>query len=61
MGLTKLKQIRTDRGLTLDDIAKKCNTSRGHLSNIESNKRDCTVEMAKRIAQVLKCSIDELV
>jgi len=60
MGLAKMRQIRHERRLTLEALAIKLGTSRGYLSKVENNKTECSLKMARKIAKLLKCTIDDL-
>lgn len=56
-----IKEMRDKRGLTMYKIAqllgKKTQT---HLSQVELGKRTPSVELALEIADVLKCSVDDI-
>lgn len=49
----KLKELRTEAGLTLVELAARSGNDQTFLSRIERGKRSLTVERALRIAAVL--------
>ncbi|MCP4651233.1 MAG: helix-turn-helix transcriptional regulator [PVC group bacterium] len=61
MGLPGLRDLRQKKGLTLEALAQKLGTSRGYISNLENDKKECSLRMAKNIAQIFKCKIDDLI
>ena len=48
-----LKEIRTKKGMTQDEVATECGISRQYYNFIESGERNCPVDTAKKIAAVL--------
>ncbi|MBE5939074.1 MAG: helix-turn-helix transcriptional regulator [Lachnospiraceae bacterium] len=56
----KIKEIRTNKGLTQDNLAEmvSCNTS--HISNIENNHTKVSLNVLLAIANSLNTSIDYL-
>lgn len=48
-----LRDLRTEAGMTQDEVAAKACISRGSYANIENGERRPSVEVAKRIAAVL--------
>lgn len=56
----KLKELRTSKNLTQEEIAKLLNVAQGSYSNYEKNKREPDYETLKKIATFYKVSIDYL-
>lgn len=56
----KLKELRTSKKLTQEEIAKLLNVAQGSYSNYEKNKREPDYETLKKIATFYKVSIDYL-
>lgn len=57
---TKLKQARTAKGFTVADVAARLNKSRSFYYKIEAGLRNPTIDTAKRIADILGSTVDEL-
>lgn len=55
-----LKKIRTDKGLTQEELAKKINTSRSNIANYENEKNMPSIEVLEKLSSILNCSIDYL-
>ena len=55
------KTIRNDRKISQKQLAKLSGVSVAMISYIEADRRIPTVLTAKKIAQALRCTIDELV
>ena len=55
-----LKELRERKGLTQDELARRINTSRSNIANYENNKNLPSVEILKRLANELGCSVDYL-
>ena len=54
MGLTlNIRQIREDRGYTLEEVAAKVGVSIPHLSNVERGKKNVNNHLLTRIAEAL--------
>lgn len=60
-GESPVKVWRQHRGLTLAALAARTDLSEGYLSQIETGKRDGTVESFKRIAEALGLTVDDLI
>lgn len=58
---TRLKQLRQDRGWSLQVLAERSGVSVGMLSEIERGTKNPTVRLAYQVAQALGCSISTLV
>lgn len=59
-GENRIKAWRSLRGLTMAALAKEAGISQPFLSQIESGKRDGTVEVLRKLAAALRVSLDEL-
>ena len=57
----RLKQLRTERGWSLEQLAQLCDVSRSMLSQIERGQANPTLGVALRIAAAFGLSIGELV
>jgi transcriptional regulator with XRE-family HTH domain len=58
----KLKAIRTRRGLTQVELAKKLTVSQAFIAQLETGEQDNpTLATLKRVAKALKCKVSELV
>ncbi|ONI87531.1 XRE family transcriptional regulator [Actinosynnema sp. ALI-1.44] len=57
----RLKHIRTERGITLGDLAETTGISKSTLSRLESGQRKPTLELLLPIAQAHQVPLDELV
>ena len=56
----QIRQIRRDRGKTLEDVAFSAGTDAGNLSRIERGLQACSAEMLARIATALEVSVSTL-
>ena len=56
----KIQELRTARGLTLEDLADKLNLSVGHLSNFENGRRIPRLEMFQKIAKYFQIEYKDL-
>jgi len=56
-----IKAFRAKQGLSQEELAKKADISRTHLSDIETGRRNPTFGIIERIADVLGVRLDELV
>jgi transcriptional regulator with XRE-family HTH domain len=56
----RLKQLRTQRGLTLEEVAGRSNIDVSTLSRLESGKRRLALDHLPRLATALSVSTDEL-
>src|SRR5581483_10095202 len=57
----RLREVRTQRGLTLEDVAHKARIDVSTLSRLESGKRRLALDHLPRLAAALSVSTDELV
>ena len=58
--LRNLKELRLKKGLSQEQLAKQLNISSVAVCQYELGKRSPNIEMLKKLAQVLDCSVDEL-
>lgn len=56
----KLKKIRTENGITSEQMAKKLNISKPFYSQIENGRRRLSYDMAVKISNILKMMPDDL-
>jgi putative transcriptional regulator len=57
---TRIKELRARYDLTQDDLAKKVGVRRETILYLEKGKYNPSLELAHRIAQTLKTTIDDL-
>lgn len=55
-----IKNIRMSKGLTQDDLAKAVNVQRTTVTMWETNRSLPNIIMLKKIAEVLDCTVDDL-
>ena len=55
-----LKQIRLEKGMTLETLAQLSGISKGHLSKIERQERDPKISTLVLIADALKVNVNDL-
>lgn len=58
--LTKLKDIRKERGVTQPWVAMKLGVARNTVCQWEKGLRTPNLEMLKKLAELFNCTIDEL-
>ena len=56
----KISEMRREKGLLQEQLAKKCGVSRQTINAIENNKYDPTLALAFKLAQELGTTVDEL-
>ncbi|AIF42940.1 helix-turn-helix transcriptional regulator [Virgibacillus sp. SK37] len=56
----KILELRKHKGLTQDQLAKKCNVSRQTINAIENDRYDPTLQLAFKIARVLNTTVDDV-
>jgi transcriptional regulator with XRE-family HTH domain len=56
----RIRELRTARGLTLKELARRVSTSNQQISHLETGKRRLTVGWMERIADALDCNPLEL-
>lgn len=59
--MDNLKVIRNQNNLTQFELAEKVGCSKIMIASIEQGKRTGTLELLKKIAEVLECKIDDLI
>lgn len=55
-----IKQLRKEAGLRQEDMAKELGVSRQTIIAIENDKYNPTLELAMKIAKLLKLHVDEI-
>lgn len=56
-----LKKIRTNNGLTQEELAKKVDVHRTMIMLIETGRKNPSVALIRDIAEALKCKTDDLI
>ena len=56
----KIREMRREKGLLQEQLAKKCGVSRQTINAIENNKYDPTLALAFKLSQELGTTVDEL-
>lgn len=59
--MNRLKYIRMERHMTQEELSKRSGVSRITIVRIESNTMNTTLRVMKRIADVLGCTVDDLI
>jgi len=58
----RLKQLRTARGMTQVDLAKRAKVTQGFIAQLEGGlKKDPSLSTLRRLSKALKCTVSELV
>jgi len=60
MSKNQIKEMRLNRGLTLEELAEKSSYSTSYVSRLESGKRRLSTVVAKRLASSLSCTTAEI-
>jgi transcriptional regulator with XRE-family HTH domain len=47
-----LQQARLDKGLTQEQLAKKCGTNKGYISRIENNLKEVRISTLQKIVEI---------
>lgn len=55
-----IKQKREEMGITQEDLALSLGVAQSFISAIENNRKQPSFPLAKQIAKVLGCRVDEL-
>ncbi len=55
-----IRDLRKEKKLSQDELAKLCNVTRQTINAIENNKYDPTLILAFRLAYLLQTTVDEL-
>ncbi|MDX2265405.1 MAG: helix-turn-helix transcriptional regulator [Hyphomicrobiales bacterium] len=61
MSDNRLRQIRKDRGVTLEKLAETTGLSVTYLSRVETGKRGITLEGLEKVAQALSVSVNDII
>ena len=56
----QIRALRKERGISQEDLARRCGVSRQTINAIENNKYDPTLSLAFRLALHLGVTVDEL-
>ena len=56
----RLYQLRRERGISQEELAKRCGVTRQTVNAIENNKYDPTLVLAFRLARELGTTVDQL-
>lgn len=56
----RIKELRKDKGLRQEDIAKQLSVSRQTIIAIENNKYNSTLELAMKLARFLDTTVENL-
>ena len=56
----QIRALRKERGISQEDLARRCGVSRQTINAIENNKYDPTLSLAFRLAAVLETTVDGL-
>ena len=57
----KIKELRMDKGLTMEEFGKKMDTSKGTVNNWEKGRNEPSLERLKLIAEMAGKSVSEFV
>ena len=60
-GANPVKTYREYRNLTQEDLAKKTKLSRAYIAQIETGKKNGSIESMKKIAKALNVDLDDIV
>lgn len=55
-----IREKRKDKGISQEELAKKCGVSRQTVNAIENNKYDPTLSLAFKLAELLNTTVDKL-
>lgn len=56
----RIRALRKERGLSQEELAKRCGVTRQTVNAIENNKYDPTLALAFHLAQELGTTVDQL-
>ena len=56
----QIRALRKERGISQEDLARRCGVSRQTINAIENNKYDPTLALAFRLANTLGTTVDQL-
>ena len=56
----QIRSLRTEKGLSQEELARRCGVTRQTVNAIENNKYDPTLSLAFRLADALGTTVDAL-
>ena len=56
----QIRALRKERGISQEDLARRCGVSRQTINAIENNKYDPTLGLAMRLARLLGAPVEEI-
>ena len=56
----QIRSLRTEKGLSQEELARRCSVTRQTVNAIENNKYDPTLSLAFRLADALGTTVDAL-
>lgn len=56
----RVKEVRTEKGISQADLAERCKTSAQYLSQIENGRKQASLQTLVSVAEVLGVSLNEL-
>ena len=56
----QIRALRKERGISQEDLARRCGVSRQTINAIENNKYDPTLGLAMRLARLLGSTVEEI-
>ena len=56
----KIRALRSEMGLSQEELARRCGVSRQTINAIENNKYDPTLGLAMRLARLLKTPVEDI-
>lgn len=56
----KIRELRKQRGISQEELAKRCGVSRQTINAIENNKYDPTLALAFKLSKELFTTVDKL-
>lgn len=56
----KIRALRSEMGLSQEELARRCGVSRQTINAIENNKYDPTLSLAMRLARLLGAPVEEI-
>lgn len=56
----QIRVLRKERGISQEDLARRCGVSRQTINAIENNKYDPTLGLAMRLARLLGTAVEDI-
>ena len=56
----QIRVLRKEKGISQEDLARRCGVSRQTINAIENNKYDPTLGLAMRLARLLGSTVEEI-